>query len=66
MAEETEGRFRVDVPTLLYVVYIAFFVGLMVLAGLMFGLNLVTIAFGLFIILVILMIDYTSKIISEA
>ncbi|MFA5897221.1 MAG: hypothetical protein WC985_10035 [Thermoplasmata archaeon] len=66
MAEEKRGRLGIDVPTLLYVVYIAFFVGLMVLAGWMFGLNLVTIAFGLFIILVILMIDYTSRIISES
>ncbi len=66
MAEATEGGFHMDVPTILYVGYIALFVGLMVLAGLMFGLNVVTIAFGLFIILVILMIDYTSKIISEA
>ncbi len=66
MAEEKEGQRGIDVPTLLYVVYITFFVGLMALAGWMFGLNLVTIAFGLFIILVILMIDYTSWIISDS
>ncbi len=66
MSEEGAGWFGIDIPTLLYVLYIALFVGLMVLAGLMFGLNLVTVAFGLFIILVIVMIDYTSKVISEA
>jgi len=66
MIQEKRGRLGIDVPTLLYVGYIALFVGLMVLAGWMFGLSLVTFAFGLFIILVIVMIDYTSRIISES
>ncbi len=66
MPEAAETGLRIDIPTLLYVVYIAFFVGLMILAGFMFGLSLVTVAFGLFIILVILMIDFTAKVISEA
>ena len=66
MIREKRGRLGIDVPTLLYVGYIALFVGLMVLAGWMFGLSLVTFAFGLFIILVIVMIDYTSRIISES
>lgn len=56
---------RVDVPTLLYVVYIAFFIGLFVFAGLVFGFHPVTFAFLGFTVLVILMIDFTSRIIQE-
>ncbi len=56
---------RIDVPTLLYVVYIALFVGLFVLAGLVFGWRWITLAFLGFVVLVILMIDFTSRIIQE-
>ncbi len=56
---------RVDVPTLLYVIYIAFFIGLFVFAILTFGLHLITFAFLLFTVLVILMIDFTSRLIQE-
>jgi len=56
---------RVDVPTLLYVVYIAFFIGLFIVAGMLFGFHPVTIAFIGFIVLVILMIDFTSRVIQE-
>lgn len=56
---------RIDVPTLLYVVYIALFIGLFLLAGFLFGFQPVTFAFMGFIVLVILMIDFTSRIIHE-
>ncbi len=56
---------RIDVPTLLYVVYIALFVGLFVLAGLVFGWRWITLAFLGFVVLVILMIDFTSRLIQE-
>lgn len=56
---------RIDVPTLLYVVYIAFFVGLFVLGGLVFGFHPVTFAFMGFIVLVVLMIGFTARIIQE-
>ncbi len=56
---------KVDVPTLLYVVYIAFFIGLFILAGLLFGFHPVTFAFLFFTILVVLMIDFTSRMIQE-
>lgn len=58
-------RRTVDVPTLMYVLYISFFVVLLVAAGVLFGFNQVTIAFTGFIILIILMIDYTSRLISD-
>lgn len=60
-----EHRRTVDVPTLMYVVYISFFVVLLAAAGMLFGFNQVTIAFTGFIILIILMIDFTSRIISD-
>jgi len=56
---------RIDVPTLLYVVYIVLFIGLFVAAGFMFGFKPVTFAFMGFIVLVILMIEFTSRIIQE-
>lgn len=56
---------RIDVPTLLYVVYIALFIGLFVLAGAVFGFKWITFAFMGFVVLVILMIDYTSRVIQE-
>ncbi|HYM40437.1 MAG TPA: hypothetical protein VEY12_09935 [Thermoplasmata archaeon] len=56
---------RVDVPTLLYVVYIALFIGLFILAGLVFGFKWITFAFMAFTVIVILMIDFTSRIIQE-
>lgn len=56
---------RIDVPTLLYVVYIAFFIGLFVFAGLVFGFHPVTFAFLGFTVLVILGIDLTSRMIRE-
>ncbi len=56
---------RVDVPTLLYVVYILFFIGLLVAAGMIFGFHIETIAFLGFIVCVILMIDFTSRVIQE-
>ncbi len=56
---------RIDVPTLLYVVYIALFIGLFLAAGLMFGFKPVTFAFMGFVVLVILMIDFTSRVIQE-
>lgn len=56
---------RIDVPTLLYVVYIALFIGLFVLAGVVFGFKWITFAFMGFVVLVILMIDYTSRVIQE-
>ncbi len=59
------GRMRIDVPTLLYVVYIALFIGLFVFAGLVFGFRPVTFAFLGFIVLVILMIDFTARMIQE-
>lgn len=56
---------RIDVPTLLYVVYILFFLGLFVAAGMIFGFRWITFAFMAFTILIILMIDFTSRIIQE-
>lgn len=56
---------RIDLPTLLYVVYIALFIGLFVFAGFLFGFQLVTFVFMGFTVLVILMIDFTSRIIQE-
>ncbi len=56
---------RIDVPTLLYVIYILFFIGLFVLSGLVFGFHFITFAFMLFIGIVIVMIDFTSRIIQE-
>ena len=56
---------RVDVPTLLYVVYILFFIGLFILAGLLFGFHPVTFAFMTFIVLIILMISLMSRVIRE-
>ncbi len=56
---------RVDVPTLLYVIYILFFIGLFFLAGFLFGFRLETLAFMTFIVLVVLMIAYTSRVIQE-
>ena len=56
---------RIDVPTLLYVVYLLFFIGLFLLAGVLFGFHPVTIAFLAFIVCVILMIDLTSRVIQE-
>lgn len=59
------SRFRIDVPTLLYVIYIAFFLVLLAAAGFMFGFNLVTFAFAGFTVIIILMIDFTSRLISD-
>ncbi len=56
---------RIDVPTLLYVVYILLFIGLFVFAGLVFGWRWITFAFLGFVVLVILMIDFTSRLIQE-
>lgn len=56
---------RIDVPTLLYIVYIALFIGLFVLAGLVFGFRWITFAFLAFIVLVIVMIDFTSRLLRE-
>ena len=56
---------RVDVPTLLYVVYIALFMALFVVAGVMFGFRWVTFAFMAFTVIVIVMIDFTSRLIHE-
>ncbi len=56
---------RIDVPTLLYVVYIAFFIGLFFLAGLTFGFHPVTFVFLAFVVLIILMIGFTSRLIQE-
>ncbi len=56
---------RIDVPTLLYVVYIAFFIGLFIVAGLTFGFHPVTFAFLAFVVLIILMIGFTSRLIQE-
>lgn len=56
---------RIDVPTLLYVVYIVLFIGLFIAAGFLFGFQPVTFAFMGFIVLVILMIDFTSRVIQE-
>ncbi|HII40855.1 MAG TPA: hypothetical protein HA326_06545 [Thermoplasmata archaeon] len=56
---------RVDVPTLLYVIYILLFIGLFVAAGFLFGFHPVTFAFLGFTVLVILMISFTSRIIQE-
>jgi len=56
---------RIDVPTLLYVVYIALFMALFVAAGLMFGFHWVTFAFMAFTVIVIVMIDFTSRLIHE-
>jgi membrane protein implicated in regulation of membrane protease activity len=56
---------RLDVPTLMYVIYIALFIGLFIWAGLLFGFHPVTFAFMGFIVLVILMINFTSRIIQE-
>ncbi len=56
---------RIDMPTLLYVVYIVLFIGLFVFAGLVFGWRWITLAFLGFTVLVILMIGFTSRIIQE-
>ncbi len=56
---------RIDVPTLLYVLYIVLFIGLFIAAGIMFGFQPETYAFMGFIVLVILMIGFTSRIIQE-
>lgn len=56
---------RIDVPTLLYVVYILFFIGLFIFSGLVFGFHFITLAFMGFALLVIVMIDFTSRIIQE-
>ncbi len=56
---------KIDLPTLLYVVYIALFIGLFALAGLLFGFHPITFAFMGFIVLVILMIGFTSRVIQE-
>lgn len=56
---------RVDVPTLMYVIYILLFIGLFFLAGFLFGFRFETYAFMTFIVLVILMIAYTSRVIQE-
>ena len=56
---------RIDVPTLMYVIYILLFIGLFVLAGVLFGFHVVTFAFMTFIGLVILMIAFTSRVIRE-
>ncbi len=56
---------RIDVPTLLYVVYIACFIGLFALAAVLFGFSLENFAFLFFIVLVILMIGFTSRLIQE-
>jgi hypothetical protein len=61
-----KGRFSIDVPTLLYVGYIAMFLALMGAAGWFFGLSFVTIAFVGFTIAVIMMIEFTSRLIAEA
>lgn len=56
---------RIDVPTLLYVVYIALFFALFALAGLVFGFKWITFAFMAFTVIVIVMIDFTSRLIQE-
>jgi hypothetical protein len=56
---------RIDVPTVLYVVYIALFIGLFIVAGYEFGFKWITLAFMGFVVLVILMIDFTSRLIQE-
>ncbi len=56
---------RIDVPTLLYFVYIILFFGLFALAGLIFGWRWITFAFMAFMVLVIFMIDFTSRLIRE-
>lgn len=56
---------RIDVPTLLYIVYIALFFGLFFVAGLVFGFRWITFAFMAFVVLVIAMIDFTSRLIQE-
>jgi hypothetical protein len=56
---------RFDVLTLLYVIYIIMFIGLFIAAGFMFGFQPVTFAFMGFIGLVIVMIDFTSRVIQE-
>lgn len=56
---------RIDVPTLLYVVYISLFIGLFLVVGLIFGFHLVTVAFMVFVVFVILAIDLTSRQIRE-
>ncbi len=61
MASEDRGR----VTTLLYVVYITFFFSLFAWSFLTFGPKLITFAFLVFILLIILAIDFTSNIIYE-
>ena len=61
----TGDPMRVDVPTLMFVIFILLFIGLFVLAGGVFGFHLVTFAFLTFIGFVILMIAYTSRVIQE-
>jgi len=50
--------------TLLYVVYIAFFLGLLALAGMMFGFTAVTVGMAAFTIIIIFMIEYFSRLIA--
>ena len=61
MAETSRGR----ITTLLYVVYIALFLTLFGWSFLTFGFRLITLAFLVFILLIILAIDFTSGIIYE-
>jgi len=56
---------RIDVPTLLYVVYILLFLGLFVAAGMIFGFRWITLAFMAFTVIIIVMIGFTSQIIRE-
>ncbi len=56
---------RIDVPTLLYVVYIALFFSLFILVALTLGLRWITLAFMGFTVLVIVMIEFTSRLIQE-
>ncbi len=63
MEGRTAHRRASDVPTLLYVIYISFFLVLLALGGYLFGFNLATLAFATFAVLVILMIGFTSRLI---
>ncbi|HEY7587650.1 MAG TPA: hypothetical protein VIB49_02750 [Thermoplasmata archaeon] len=60
-----KGRFAIDVPTLLYVLYITWFIGLMAAAGFLFGFNQVTLAFAGFTVIIIVMIHFTARLISD-
>jgi tryptophan-rich sensory protein len=61
MASADRGR----ITTLLYVVYIALFLSLFAWSFLTFGLRLITVAFLVFVLLIILGIDFTSRIIYQ-